>query len=111
MKRTRSTATGIVVHGDVDGTVILEHEVIEQIEDQTTGRPIEWVRQHLATLGAGEPFLILREMWRAGYLKVVDDQGQELKPWQCEEIWRGRSNADHARLIATSLGSEWIHGR
>ena len=90
--------------------MILEHEVIEQIQHESNGRPIEWVRQLLTDLGAGEPTLVLREMWRAGYLKVVDDKGQEFKPWQCEEIWRGQSNADHARLIATPLGSEWAHG-
>ena len=90
--------------------MILEHEVIEQIQDEVNGRPIEWVRQLLTDLGSGEPILVLREMWRAGYLKVVDDKGQELKPWQCEEIWRGQSNADHARLIATPLGAEWVHG-
>ena len=90
--------------------MIREHEVIEQIEDESNGRPIEWVRELLANLGAGDPFLVLREMWRAGYLKVVDENGRELKPWQCEQIWRGQNEAHGTRLIATPLGSEWVHG-
>jgi hypothetical protein len=41
----------------------------------------------------------------------VDERGQKLKPWQCEEIWRGQNDTHHARLIATQPGSKWVHGR
>lgn len=91
--------------------MILEHEVIEQIEEQSNGRPIEWVHDHLTDLGARDPFLVLRGMWRAGYLKLVAEDGRELKPWECEQVWRGQREAHRARLIATPLGSEWVHRR
>ena len=91
--------------------MILEHEIIEQIEEESNGRPIVWVREFLVGLGANDPVLTLRQMWRAGYVQVVDETGQELKPWQCEEIWRGQTDTHHARLIATPLGSKWVHGR
>ncbi|HJU74237.1 MAG TPA: hypothetical protein VJ717_10865 [Gemmatimonadaceae bacterium] len=91
--------------------MILEHEVIEQIEDEANGRAIEWVRNLLSDLGAGEPFLIIREMWRAGYLTVVDETGREVPRWQCEEMWRGQREPHDAYLVATALGVKWVHGR
>jgi hypothetical protein len=89
--------------------MIVEHEVIEQIEEELNGWPIERVCQLLCDLGSSDPFVLLRNMWRAGYLVVVDDSGRELQAWQCEQIWRDRDEAKPARLVATPLGSEWVH--
>ena len=90
--------------------MIREHEVIEQIEEEPNGRPFNWVSELLTHLGAPDPLLVLQQMWRAGYLTLVDGSGQELKPWQCEQIWRGQIEAHTTQLLATPLGSKWVHG-
>lgn len=84
--------------------MILEHEVIEQI-DEPTGRPIRWVCDLLRELGASDPVALLQAMWRAGYVAVVDDGGEQLQTWQCEQIWRERREPLDLRIAATDLGA------
>ena len=83
--------------------MIVEHEVIEQIEEEPNGRSIEWMCSFLRELGSTDPLVLLHNMWRAGYLAVDDESGLELKSWQCEPIWRG-SEEVQPRVVATPLG-------
>jgi hypothetical protein len=90
--------------------MIVEHEVIEQLEEEPIGRPIAWVCDLARRLGRSDPMTMLWRMWQAGYLAMADDAGHLLQTWQCDEIWRVRREAFDVRVVATPFGSEWVHG-
>jgi hypothetical protein len=85
--------------------VIPEHEVIEQIADEPAGRPVQWVYKLLRELGASDPTTVLQGMWRAGYIAVVDDVGELVPPWRCDQMWRERSESPDLRIAVTDRGA------
>lgn len=90
--------------------VIVEHEIIEQVEDEPRGRSIGWCAELAGQLGACDPLVTLREMCRAGHLQLVGTDGAVLQPWQAEQVWRvGDARRDIA-VHATDLGSKFAHG-
>ena len=91
--------------------MILEHEIIEQVEVEAAGRTLEWVCALARQLGTIDPLTVLQQMWRAGYVSIRDDAGQEFQTWQCEHIWRDRDDGHDASVVATPLGIEWAHGQ
>jgi hypothetical protein len=74
--------------------VIIEHEIIEQIEEEPNGRPLAWVCALARQLGRQMPLVMLEKMLRAGYLALHDDGGHQIAPWKCEEIWRSGQEAE-----------------
>lgn len=90
--------------------MIIEHEIIEQIEEEPNGRPLAWVcalaRQH----GRTTPLLMLEQMWRAGSIALHDDEGQAIARWKCEEIWRLGQESGAANVVATDVGRRRVHG-
>src|SRR5262245_25411509 len=84
--------------------MIIEHEIIEQIEEEPNGRPLDWVcalaRQH----GKKTPLLMLEQIWRAGYVALRDAEGPAIPRWKCEEIFRLGQESERANVVATSLG-------
>ena len=89
--------------------MIVEHEVIEQVELQEHGRPLVWVCHLVRKMGRDDPITMLQQMWRAGYLAVVDSSGKQLRTWHCERLWRERDETAEAHVVATDLGSRWVH--
>lgn len=90
--------------------MIVEHEVLEQIEEEVIGRALTWVCNLIRGLGRDEPMSILKEMWRAGSIALHDDAGQPMPSWVCEEIWRVRDESRAAHVLATDLRSARVHG-
>ena len=92
----------------LDRQVILQHEIIEQIADEPTGRPVGWVCDLLRGLGASDPWPLLRGMWLQGYIAVVDGAGKPVQAWRCEQVWRARSEPPELRITATDRGAGLI---
>ena len=90
--------------------MIVEHEVIEQIELEENGRPLPWVCDLIRRLGRSDPLVVLLGMWREGYLTLADDVGCEMPQWRCAEAFRARDESLAVRVVATELGSRWVHG-
>ncbi len=90
--------------------MIAEHEIIEQIEEEPQGRPLTWLCDLIRRLGGDDPLVVLQGMWRAGYVTLVDEIGQVLPHWRCEEVFRDRRESGSVRVVATSHGSGWVHG-
>lgn len=91
--------------------MIVEHEVIEQIEDEPNGRPFPWICDLVRSLGLGQPFVLLQGMWRAGYVALVDQEGQALADWKCSDFFRARVESPEVQLVATTRGLELVYGR
>ena len=88
----------------------IEQLIIEEIEEEATGRPLAWLVDFMLKRGSRDPMHTLRQMWCADYLSLADVAGTVLPRWRCEEIWRaGVPRADVA-VLATTLGSSWVHG-
>ena len=66
--------------------MIVEHEIIEQIEDERNGRSLAWVcglaRQH----GKDAPLRTLERMWREGYVVLYDDRGNVIASWHVKRF-------------------------
>lgn len=89
--------------------MIIEHEVIEQTEDNPNGRALPWVCDLIRSLGRPDPLIVVQAMVRAGYLTLADSNGA-LPAWRCAELFRLGSASEAIRVHATSLGSRWVHG-
>ena len=89
--------------------MILEHEIIEQIEEEPVGRSLEWCVEFATGLGCPEPWTTLRQMWRAGYIALADAEGQILPEWRIEEVWRAGVARSDVAVLATDLGSTWAY--
>ncbi len=90
--------------------MIVEHEVIEQIEESADGRPLDWVCTLIRLLGKAAPLTVLEQMCRAGYITLADPCGDPLPVWRRERVWRDGDESLDVRVVATPLGSEWVHG-
>ncbi len=90
--------------------MILELEIIEQIEDETLGRSVSWLCDFMKSHGRSDSFVVLRGMWRDGYLRLADEGGEPLPRWKCEELFRNRLPTLHTRVLATDRGLDWVHG-
>jgi hypothetical protein len=91
------------LNGSIVGqTVIVEHEVIEQIEDEPEGRPLAWLCDLIRRLGRSDPLVVLQGMWRAGHVTLVDDTGRALPQWTCTELFRDQRESGPVRVVATS---------
>lgn len=90
--------------------MIIEHEIIEQIQDEPFGRPLDWCARFASELGARDPLATLRQRCRAGYLRLEDASGPPLPPWRLEEIWREGAARGDIAVFATDLGCRWVHG-
>ena len=89
--------------------MIIEHEVIEQAEEEPNGRGLLWICDLIRRLGREDPMVVVQAMVGAGYLTLADATGA-LPGWRCAEIFRVGSASDSIRVHATSLGSRWVHG-
>jgi len=96
--------------GTLDSRVIVEHEVIEQVEEEASGRTLDWVCALIRNLGRDDPFVVLGGMWRAGYVMLADDAGQPLPDWRSAELFREKTESSSVNVLATALGSERVHG-
>lgn len=90
--------------------MIVEHEVIEQIEEEEHGRSLSWVCGLVRQLGRSDPMTVLQGMWQQGYLTLADEAGHEMPRWKCAESFRIRDESLAVRVLATDLGSRWVHG-
>jgi hypothetical protein len=91
--------------------VIVEHEVIEQIEEEAQGRRLDWVCALIRGLCDKDPLPVLQGMWRAGLVALVDDEGPPLRDWRCTELIRTCSESAAVHVVATGLGSSWVDGQ
>ena len=66
---------------------------------------MRWVCDLVRQSGARDPATLLQGMWRAGYLKLIDDAGTTLQPWQCEQLWREGGEPTGVRVAVTELGA------
>ena len=89
--------------------MIVEHEIIEQIEDEPNGRALVWVCRLARQHGKDSPLRILEQMWRAGYVALHDDRGNPIASWQCEAIWRAGDESERVNVVATGSGRAWLH--
>jgi len=90
--------------------MIIEQEVIEQIEEEPAGRALSWLVDFMRKHGVSDPMRTLGQMWRAEYLALVDAAGAALPRWRCEELWRAGLPRTDVAVMATQLGSAWVHG-
>ena len=90
--------------------MILEHEIIEQIEEEELGRPLAWVYDLVVHLGRADPFEVLRGMWRDGYIGFVRRDGSTPPGWKCEQVLRSKDRTADLNVIGTHRGSKWVHG-
>lgn len=90
--------------------MVVEHEVIEQVEEEPSGRPLPWVCDMLRRLGQTEPMNVLLGMWRGGFVTFGDDAGREMPAWACEAIFRVGDESPLVHVRATEAGSRWVHG-
>ena len=65
--------------------MIVEHEIIENIEDTDAGMPMPWVCKLIRSLGRDNPKVVLHGMWCGGHLSFVKD-GQPCKKWECKQF-------------------------
>jgi hypothetical protein len=90
--------------------VIVEHEVIERIGEENRGRRLDWVCALMRQLGRDDSFVVLRGMWRAGYVTLADEAGQPLPDWRADELFRDEAESSPVHVLATALGSARVHG-
>ena len=90
--------------------VIPEHEVIEQIEDEPSGRALQWVLDFLASLERPDPWLTVERMWEAGSISLHESSGGSIPRHRCESVFRARETRDDVRVRVTNTGSYRIHG-
>ena len=90
--------------------MIVEHEVIEQVEEEVRGRRLDWVCTLIRKLGRDDPFVVLRGMWRAGYVTLTDGAGEPLPNSRSAELFRDETESSPVHVLATTLGSERVHG-
>lgn len=90
--------------------MIVEHEVIEQIEDEPLGRDVAWICELIQSLGRDDPFQVLRGMWQAGYVQFVDREAHALPKWKCAAFFRNGILSCEMNVVATRKGGEWVHG-
>ena len=90
--------------------MIVEHEIIEQIEEEPVGRTFAWCLAFAGEQGCSDPMTTLREMWRDGYVVLADADGAVLPDWRAREVWRAGVPREDLALLATDLGSAWVHG-
>jgi len=88
--------------------MIAEHELIEQMECDELGWSLERVCDFLLSLEKERPFEVLRAMWRASYIELVDAEGARLPEWRCEEVWRLEDKSAAVRIVGTDAGSDWV---
>lgn len=88
--------------------MIVEHEVIEQLEEEDLGRPFPWVCDLIRSLGSERPLTVLQGMWRKGHVALVSAEGLVLPRWRCEEILLRGGEGDAVQVAATSAGSTWV---
>ena len=91
--------------------MILEHDVIEQIEEDPLGKTFTWVGALIRSLSEKDPFTVLHRMWRAGYIEFVTDDGETIPPWRTAQIFGSKAEHQAVRIVATYRGSRWVHGR
>jgi hypothetical protein len=90
-------------------SVIVEHEVIEQIEGEQQGRLLSWVCSLIRTLGHDDTLSVLSAMWRAGKVLFADDSGNPIPSWRCHEVLRAGDESATFRVMATDVGSRSVH--
>ena len=91
--------------------MIVEHEVIEQIEENADGQPISWVCNLIRSLGRDDPLVVLQGMLRAGHLTLVRPGEGTCSEWECSELFRAMKEPLDIYVLATECGSTWVHGR
>lgn len=89
--------------------MIVEHEVIEQVETEETGRSLSWVCDLIISLGRDKPFDVLRGMWRDGLLLFVNEHGVTLPDWKCEQLLREKDITSLANVVATAKGVDFVY--
>ena len=91
--------------------MIIEHELLEQIEDHDPPRSLEWACSLLSSLGKSDPLAVLQAMQRAGLIELRGSDGSWLAPWQAQSVLRGESPWSRGCIVtATEVGSRRAHG-
>ncbi len=91
--------------------MIVEHELIEQIECDEQGWAMDRVIDLLHSLGKPKPGVVLGAMLRAGYITMLDADGQVLPGWRCDEVLRIGTPSPDIKIASTPAGGEWVYGR
>ena len=89
--------------------MIVEHEIIEQIEEEPVGRPLKWCADLATQLGSPDAIKTISQMWRAGYVALASADGTPLPAWRIEEVWRAGVARSDVAVLATDLGSRWVY--
>ena len=89
---------------------MIEHEIIEQIEEEPVGRSLNWCIDFATGLGCPDSIATISQMWRAGYLAMADRHGKSLPDWKIEQVMRAGGEHSDVFVLATDLGSKWAHG-
>lgn len=90
--------------------MIVEHDLIEQIADEPHGRSLAWCTELLGQFGAREPWITIRQMYRAGHLRFTHADGTVLQPWQAEQVWRAGEPREDIAVHATDLACRFVDG-
>ena len=85
--------------------MILEHELIEQIEENPGGRPLAWACDFLRRHGREDPWPLLTALWTNSHLTVHTETGAVMPDWQCRALWRDRVVEDGVSVRATTRGA------
>ena len=108
--RSRRAREGSQLKGPNRWTdVIVEHEIIEQIEEEPVGRPLKWCADLATSLGCADAMTTISQMWRAGYIALADLDGTVWPDWRSEEVWRAGVARSDVAVLATDLGSKWAY--
>lgn len=85
----------------------VEQEIVTHVADEPNGRTITWLCRFARSHGCDEPMIVLRKMERAGFLVLVDADGQPLPEWRCEEVWRIGNEESSVCIVARDAGVDW----
>ena len=90
--------------------MIVEHEIIEQIEEEPAGWTLSRVCRLISELGRSDAMRVLEQMRAAGHIALLDETGVRLAAWRSEQVWRDGRGWSGTRVAATELGCAWVHG-
>ena len=77
--------------------MIVEHEVIEQIEEDEHGWSLDRVCALIRSHGK-DPFDVLDGMWRARLVVFRDSQGDALPDYRCNAVLRAGDEQEQIRV-------------
>ena len=89
--------------------MILEHEIIEQVEEgrRPLARVLDLVRHH----GREDAWAVVHALWQAGHVELTEETGARLPSWKVAVLVREDASPSSVYVGATTQGSDWVHGR